>query len=140
MSTELFLDFLAVRMDSKKAEDLEFSINLVTPDNGEKFAIEVANATMTNVEGFLHKDPDLSIVIDRSDLENIMMGKKSFAASIDDGTAKAQGDVDIIAQLAKTLVTFEIGFEILPGTASKAASVDLNPYEVPVESSHIRGE
>jgi alkyl sulfatase BDS1-like metallo-beta-lactamase superfamily hydrolase len=140
MSTELFLDFIAVRMDSKKAEDLEFSINLVTPDNGEKFAIEVANATMTNVEGFLHKDPDLSIVIDRSDLENIMMGKKSFAASIDDGTAKAQGDVDIIAQLAKTLVTFEIGFEILPGTASKAASVDLNPYEVPVESSHIRGE
>jgi hypothetical protein len=69
-----------------------------------------------------------------------MMGKRSFAASIDDGTANVEGNVDIIAQLAKTLVTFEIGFEILPGTASKAATVDLNPYEVPVESSNIRGE
>jgi len=29
MSTELFLDFIGIRMDSKKAEGLEFSINLV---------------------------------------------------------------------------------------------------------------
>jgi alkyl sulfatase BDS1-like metallo-beta-lactamase superfamily hydrolase len=140
MSTELFLDFIAIRMDSKKAEDLEFSINLITPDNGEKFAVEVDNATMTNVEGFLHENPDLTITIDRSDLENIMMGKKSFAASIEDGTAQAEGNVDIIAQLAQTLVTFEIGFEILPGTASKAVAAELNPYEVPIETSYIRGE
>ena len=140
MSTELFLDFIAIRMDSKKAEDLEFSINLITPDNGEKFAVEVNNATMTNVEGFLHENPDLTITIDRSDLENIMMGKKSFAASIEDGTAKTQGNVDVIAQLAQTLVTFEIGFEILPGTASKAVAADLNPYEVPTQTSNVRGE
>ncbi len=140
MSTELFLDFIGVRMDSKKAEGLEFSINLITPDNGEKYAIELSNATFTNVEGFLHKDPDLTVTINRSDLENIMMGQKTFAASIEDGTAKADGNVDIIAQIAKTLVTFEIRFEVLPGTAAKALAVDLNPYEVPAESSNIRGE
>jgi len=140
MSTELFLDFIGIRMDSTKAEGLSFSINLITPDNGEKFAIELENATFTNVEGFLHNNPELSITINRSDLEDIMMGKKSFAASIEDGTAKTEGNIDILAQLAKTLVTFQIGFEILPGTASKAAAVDLNPYEVPTESSNIRGE
>jgi alkyl sulfatase BDS1-like metallo-beta-lactamase superfamily hydrolase len=140
MSTELFLDFIGIRMDSKKAEDLNFSINLITPDNGEKFAIELANATFTNVEGFLHDDPDLSITIDRSDLEVIMMGKKTFAASIEDGTAKAEGDVDILSQIAQTLVTFQIGFEILPGTAGPAGQVDLNPYEVQDEASYIRGE
>lgn len=59
-----------------------------------------------------------------------MMGKKSFAASIEDGTVQAEGNVDILAQIAKMLVTFEIGFEILPGTAGKAGAVDLNPYEV----------
>ncbi len=127
-------------MDSKKAEGLEFSINLITPDNGEKFAIELSNATLTNVEGFLHEDPDLTVTINRSDLENIMMGKKSFAASIEDGTAKAEGNIDIISQIAKTLVTFEIGFEVIPGTGGKAGKVDLNPYEVPDESSYIRGE
>ena len=93
---------------------------------------------MASLHGY--QDPDLSITIDRSDLEYIMMGKKSFAASIEDGTVQVAGNVDLIAQLAQTLVTFEIGFEILPGTAGKAAAVDLNPYEVPAEVSNIRGE
>jgi linear primary-alkylsulfatase len=140
MSTELFLDFVAIRMDSKKAGGLAFSMNLITPDNGEKFAIELSNSTMTNVEGFVHENPDLQIVINRSDLEKIMMGQKSFATAIEDGTAKVEGDVGLIAKLAKTLVTFEIGFEILPGTAAKALEVNLNPYEVPAQNSNIRGE
>jgi alkyl sulfatase BDS1-like metallo-beta-lactamase superfamily hydrolase len=140
MSTELFLNFVGVRMDSKKADGLEFSINLITPDNGEKFAIELSNSTFTNIEGFLVENPDLTITIDRSDLTQIMMGVKSFAASIEDGTAKTDGDVDVLAQLAAMLVTFEIGFEILPGTAGRAAEVDMNPYEVAADSSVIRGE
>lgn len=126
-------------MDSKQAEDMEFSINLITPDNGEKFAIELLNATSTNVEGFLNADPDLTMTIGRSDLSNIMMGQKSFAASIGDGTAQVDGNVDILAQLTATLVTFEIGFEILSGTIGMAGEIDLNPYEVPDESSQIRG-
>ena len=52
MSTELFLNFLGIRMDSRKAEGLRFTINLVTPDNGEKFIVELENATLTNIQGF----------------------------------------------------------------------------------------
>ncbi len=59
MSTELFLDFLGIRMDSRKTKGMAFTINLITPDNGEKFIIELSNATLTNVEGFLADDPDL---------------------------------------------------------------------------------
>jgi alkyl sulfatase BDS1-like metallo-beta-lactamase superfamily hydrolase len=100
----------------------------------------LSNSTLTNIEGFLVEDPDLTITIDRTDLTQIMMGAKSFAASIEDGTAQVEGDVDVLGQLAAMLVTFEIGFEILPGTAGVAGEVDLNPYEVPGESSLIRGE
>ncbi len=31
---------ITIRMDSRKAEGMEFTINLATPDNGEKFLIE----------------------------------------------------------------------------------------------------
>ena len=140
MSTELFLDFIAIRMDGKTAAGLELTINLTTPDNGETFAIEVRNETMTNVEGFLHETPDLTLTINRTDLERIMMGRKTFIASIEDGTAKAEGDVDAISQIAATLTTFEIGFEVFPGTAPTRVASDLNRYEVPSESSSIRGE
>jgi alkyl sulfatase BDS1-like metallo-beta-lactamase superfamily hydrolase len=57
MSTELFLNFLAIRMDSRKAEGLRFTLNLITPDNGEKFVVELENSTLTNIEGFLAKNP-----------------------------------------------------------------------------------
>ena len=141
MSTGLFLDFIGIRMDSKKAEALgTYTVNLVTPDNGEKYAIDLSNGTFTNVEGFLHDDPDLAITIDRSDLEVIMAGAKSFAASIEDGTAKAQGNTDILGEIAATLTTFQIGFEVLPGTAGPGAESELNPFAVQDEASYIRGE
>jgi alkyl sulfatase BDS1-like metallo-beta-lactamase superfamily hydrolase len=130
MSTELFLDFLGIRMDGTKAEGMEYTINLVTPDNGEQFAIELSNATLTNIKGYQAEDPDLTLSINRSDLEQTMMGAKPLAAQIADGTAKVRGDASILEKLGSTMVDFEIGFEILPGTKSAAEVEDLNPYEV----------
>ena len=141
MSTGLFLDFIGIRMDSKKAEALgSYTMNLITPDNGEKYAIDLSNGTFTNVEGFLHDDPDLAITIDRSDLEVIMAGAKRFTDAIEDGTAEAEGDAGILDEIASTLVVFNPFFEVLPGTAAPAADSELNPYAVQDEAIYIRGE
>ncbi|MEM7145132.1 MAG: alkyl sulfatase dimerization domain-containing protein [Verrucomicrobiota bacterium] len=130
MSTELFLNFLGIKMDSRKAEGMEFTINLLTPDNGEKFILELANATLTNIEGFLADDPDLSLTINRSDLELTMMGVKELEDQIADGTCQAEGDVGILKQLASTMVEFDPRFEILPGThPGEAASEEVLAYE-----------
>jgi len=56
---------------------MEFTINLITPDNGEKYLIELSNATLSNIEGFQAKNADLTITINRSDLNNVMMGVKT---------------------------------------------------------------
>lgn len=119
MSTELFLNFLGIRMDSRKAEGLRLTINLITPDNGEKFVIELENATLTNIQGFLADKPDLTLTIKRSDLEQTMMGAKTLEAQIADGTAKVQGDVSVLSKLAATMIDFDPRFEIMPGTKAK---------------------
>jgi alkyl sulfatase BDS1-like metallo-beta-lactamase superfamily hydrolase len=129
MSTELFLDFVAIRMDPKKAKGMEFVVNLITPDNGEKFVVELRSQTLTNVEGFQADDPDLTLTINRSDLEAVMGGQKTLRAMISDGTATAVGNTDIIGQLASTLVVFDPRFEILPGTAAPPAEAAVNDYE-----------
>ena len=130
MSTELFLNFLAIRMDSGKAEGMRFTINLVTPDNGEKFIVELENATLTNIAGFQVDKPDLTLTINRSDLEQTMMGAKTLEAQIADGTAKVKGDVGILTQLASTMVDFDPRFEIMPGTKARTAEIaHANPYE-----------
>jgi alkyl sulfatase BDS1-like metallo-beta-lactamase superfamily hydrolase len=138
MSTELFLDFLGIRMDSKKAEGMEFTINLVTPDNGEKFVVELSNATLTNIEGHQADDADLSITIDRSDLEESMAGVTPFAEQIESGKAKLEGKKEVFDQLISTLVRFELGFEILPGTKGPAQKSDANPLEM--ELPEMKGE
>ena len=129
MSTELFLNFLGIRMDSRKAEGMRFTINLITPDNGEKFIVELENATLTNIKGYLASKPDLTLTINRSDLELTMMGVKPLEAQIADGTAKVQGDASILKQLASAMVTFDPRFEIMPGTKGIAVAAKEDPYE-----------
>ena len=130
MSTELFLNFLGIRMDSRKAEGMRFTMNLITPDNGEKFIVELENATLTNIKGFLAEKPDLTLTINRSDLEQTMIRAKTLEAQIADGTAKVQGDASVLQKLAATMVDFDPRFEIMPGTMLRPDVVaHADPYE-----------
>jgi alkyl sulfatase BDS1-like metallo-beta-lactamase superfamily hydrolase len=119
MTTGLWLDFLGVRLDSKKAEGKQFKINLVTPDTNEKFVVELSNATLTNIEGFQADDADLTVTIDRQDLEKTMMGAVSFDEQIVAGKAKLKGNRQVYEQLKTMLVHFDLGFEIMPGTGAE---------------------
>ncbi len=118
MSTELFLDFLGIMMDSKAAEaaGLEFTVNFVTPDRGETFVLELSNATLTNIEGFTADDADLTITVDRDHLDGIMTGQTTFQALVADGRATVEGNPAVLAQLMSTMVQFTPDFEMLPGT------------------------
>ena len=123
MSTEQWLDFLGISMDPKKAEGLRYTINLVTPDNGEKYAIELENATLTNIKGFLAPKPDLTVTVNRADLNRVMMGVASFDQLGQEGKASFDGDRAIIGKLRDLMVPFTPDFEILPGTASTERQV-----------------
>ncbi|MGK7868864.1 alkyl/aryl-sulfatase [Falsiroseomonas sp. E2-1-a20] len=123
MSTELFLNFLAIRMDSRRAEGMRFTMNLVTPDNGERFIVELANATLTNIEGFQAERADLTLTVNRSDLEQVLAGQRTLEALIADGTARVQGDVGVLTRLAGLMVDFDPRFEVLPGTRPVGAPV-----------------
>ena len=133
MSTELWLDYIAILMDSKKAAGMKFKINLVTPDNGEKFVVEMSNSTLTNIKGQLAKNPDLTITLNRSDLESVMGGKATFDDLIKNGKAKFEGDRKPFDQLRSTLTQFAPDFELIPGTKTGKASPvpkPKDPFEV----------
>jgi alkyl sulfatase BDS1-like metallo-beta-lactamase superfamily hydrolase len=130
MSTDRWLDFLGIRMDSKKADGMNFVINLVTPDNDEKYVVEMSNATLTNIKGFKAENPDLTVTINRADLETVMMGRATFDEQIRNGKARLKGNRDVYEQLKTVLVHFTPDFEIMPGTApSDAGKNKLNVFE-----------
>ncbi len=63
----------------------------------------------------------------------ILSPTRELAAQIGDGTAKISGDTSVLQKLASTMVQFELGFEIMPGTkdmAIEAPASEENPYKV----------
>lgn len=129
MATELWLDFLGIRLDSKKAEGIDFVINLITPDNDEMFVVELSNGTLTNIKGYQAQDADLTITIKRSDLEQTMMGAVSFDDQIAFRKAKLKGNRKVYEQLKTMLVHFDLGFEILPGTGNTKLTPEQKPFQ-----------
>ena len=62
-----------------------------------------------------------------------MIGAKSLDAQIADGTAKAEGDVGVLKQLASTMVDFDPRFPIMPGTQMREAEIPkYDPFQAQV--------
>ena len=131
LSTLQFLDYLGIRLDSSKVGDAAFVMNLVTPDNGETFVVEVSNGTLTSLQGFLAEQPDLTMTINRSDLENAMIGVVPLAQQVADGTAVLEGDPSPLMVLAGALTEFDPDFAIMPGTVP-------GPHAVPADAFAVR--
>ena len=128
LGTSQFLDFLGIRLDTAKAGNAAWTINLITPDNGEQFVVELSNGTLTNLQGFLAEAPDLTITINRTDLEEAMMGTAPLLEQVQDGRVALEGDATILPSLAGMLVHFDLGFQIMPGTGGTKLSPDLDPF------------
>jgi len=127
MSTGLWLEYLGILLDGDKAEGERFIINLVTPDNGERFVMELSNSVLTSIAGQQADDADLTITIDRSDLETVMMQRATFEQQVASGKATVDGDPGVLGRLLGMLTTFTPDFEILPGTKRPPATAGRRP-------------
>ena len=116
LTTSQWWDAVAIRVDSAKADGINFKLNFVTPDNGEQLVVEMSNGTLTNIVGYTASDADATLTIDRADLIPVMMQQTTLATQIRDGKATVSGNILVLAQLRSTLVAFDPWFEIMPGT------------------------
>ncbi len=120
LTTEMFFDALAIRLDSSRVEAVEFVANIKHPDTGEELVVELSNATLTTQAGFQATDPDVTVTIDRADLEDVMVGAVTFTDQIATGVATVDGDITGVQAMFGALVEFDMLFELLPGTAPVA--------------------
>ena len=116
MTTSQWWDTLATRVDSQRADGMEFTINFSTPDTNQNFVVEMSHGTLSNIEGFLSTNPDVAITMNRSDLNTVIMGELTLAEALQGGAGTVVGNVDVLQQLTSVLVEFQPGFEVMPGT------------------------
>jgi alkyl sulfatase BDS1-like metallo-beta-lactamase superfamily hydrolase len=120
LGTDLWLDYLGILVDSRKAEGMRFVVNLVTPDNGEEYVLEMSNSTLTNIKGFRSPAADVTVTLDRATLEQVMTQQKTFKALFLTGRAKYDGNPKVLEQMSAVLGSFDPFFEIMPGTKAPA--------------------
>jgi alkyl sulfatase BDS1-like metallo-beta-lactamase superfamily hydrolase len=126
MTTNMFLDFMGIRLDSRKAGSDRFTINLVTPDIDEKHVVELNDGVLTNIEGYQAGEADLTLTLDRADLDTIFLGQTKLPELVEAGKARAEGDIGVIERLMSYQIDFDPRFQMVPG-AGKPANVSLKP-------------
>ena len=109
-------------------------MNLSTPDNGERYVVELNNDALTNIKGFTAADADLSVTLNRPDLETLMMGAATFGDLVNSGKIQLVGNRAVIEQLQAMLVQFSPDFEIMPGTKAAPTSPGAAPSSPPASS------
>jgi len=117
LTTEMFFDYLAIRMDGSRVEDVAFVANVRHPDTGDELVVELSNATLTTQVGFQSDEPTVTIVVDRADFEQVMLGESTLEELLGSNAVDVDGDLGGVEHLLASLVDFDPLFELLPGTA-----------------------
>ena len=119
MTTSQWWDAVATRVDSERADGEQFVINFVTPDTGQEFVVELSGGTLSNIEGYQSDTADATITMNRTDLDTVIMGRTTLAEQLQAGVGSVLGDSSVLLQLAAVLITFNAGFEVMPGTVTQ---------------------
>ncbi|WP_412970812.1 alkyl/aryl-sulfatase [Glaciecola sp. MF2-115] len=112
MSSELIFDYLGVRLDTKKALGKHLKINISFPDNRESFFLELKNAHLNNIEGIKAENAHVSVVMNRSDLNLMLIKAKSFPELVESGAIAFEGDIKAFASILQMLEDFPFWFNI----------------------------
>lgn len=113
MSSELIFDYLGVRLNTDKALGHEFKINVIFPDREEKFLLELKNSHLNNIENVQDNAADLTVIIDRKDLNLLLLKKMSFQQLVNSGKMKLDGNAQVFGQLLMMMDEFPFWFNIV---------------------------
>jgi len=113
MSSELIFDFLGVRLNTEKALAHQFKINFIFPDRDEKFLLELKNAHLNNIKDVQTPHPDLTVTINRSDLDKMLLKQKTFLELVESGQLELAGNGQLFGQLLLMMDDFPFWFNIV---------------------------
>ncbi|WP_250461000.1 alkyl/aryl-sulfatase [Microbulbifer litoralis] len=111
MPTEMFFDFLGIRLNGPKAAGKNIVVNVSLPDVKENYSLVVENGVLNY--GPPVDNPPASVTINRSDLNDVIMGTASMKDKIKDGSAKVSGDKTQFDTLLSLLDSFEFWWNMV---------------------------
>ncbi|WP_166219385.1 alkyl/aryl-sulfatase [Pseudomonas atagonensis] len=112
MTTQMFLDFLAIHLNGPNVADKSFTYNLEFPDTKEKYLLTVKNGVMNYALNQHDDKADGSVSLNRSTLDDIALGKLKLGNLSESGEVKIEGDKDKFKSLLAYFDKFDFWFTI----------------------------
>ena len=123
MDPGMLLDYIAVQVDSLKAQHTPFSMNIVV--DGKPYYVEMSNGNLSNIlVDKPVKSADATITLDDEGFSKILLGQARLSDLVESKQATLKGDDTVLGKLVSTLIKFDPGFEIVP-FSDKAVDADL---------------
>ncbi len=113
MDLDLLFDYAAMRLNATKAGDQQIKLNWIFPDTDQKFAMELQNAALSHIENYQIDGADVTVTMNRSIIDNIMLGQETFDSAIKSGSVMFEGDQSKLTDLLDMLDTFQFWFNIV---------------------------
>ncbi|MNO55787.1 Metallo-beta-lactamase superfamily protein [compost metagenome] len=113
MSQQLFLDYLAIRLDSDKAQGHDMTLNWVFEDLSQPFALTLRNGVLSHRAGHLDPNAEFTVKMDKATLDRISLRQLDFPTAIKQGLIKLDGNGKRFGELLGLLDTFEPQFNIV---------------------------
>ncbi|AYC31519.1 MBL fold metallo-hydrolase [Pseudomonas cavernae] len=112
MEAGLFFDYLAVRLDSDKAQGHDMTLNWDFGDIDKSYALSLRNGVLTHIEGRNGK-ADVTVKLDKSTLDQISARQLDFPTAIKQGAIKLEGNGKKLGEFLGLLDSFDPQFNIV---------------------------
>ena len=113
MTLDTFLDYLGIRLNGPNAAGKTIRINITIADTNETAVLFVANGSLSHSIGRHDEQANAGLSLDRSTLDDIILGTVTLPDSIAAGTVELTGNADAVHDLVSLLDTFEFWFNIV---------------------------
>lgn len=107
-----FLEFLAIRVDGPRAQDLATRIDWRLPE-GDCQRVTLSNGAFSHRSGSHGSEADAVITTPRDKLARLLQGPRQMLECLDSGEIDVAGDCEAVRRLALALDEFEPMFNVI---------------------------
>jgi alkyl sulfatase BDS1-like metallo-beta-lactamase superfamily hydrolase len=112
MDMPLFFDYLGMRLRGAEAGDRKLTIVCSLPDISQTWTLLLRHGTLNHRQG-AEEGADVTLTIDRAELNRVILKEAELKGLLADGTAKLDGDAQALHDLLDLLDEFEFWFNIV---------------------------
>jgi alkyl sulfatase BDS1-like metallo-beta-lactamase superfamily hydrolase len=117
---ELYLDYLAIRLNAERAAGKTIHLNLDLTDTKQKYLLEVQYGVLQYYEGEQASDADATIALTRAALNDILEGKAKLDDQISAGKVKVTGKrPKALDEFVALLDTFDGWYNVVTPVGAK---------------------